>query len=147
MNFFLLTSFLCTSFLAAQNSILKPPANITKAFELQYPEKKPIWTLEYNKDYIKFIANFTQSANIKSCAIYDDKGVFRAYKVQILMEKLPQNVKKYLTKEYPMSVKQVFSVVDEKKNETYEVGTVKGRKNYTIVFDKNGNCKSRTQIE
>ncbi|MEN2398816.1 hypothetical protein GKZ90_0003475 [Flavobacterium sp. MC2016-06] len=148
-NLFVITSLLWCSFLLAQQSILQPPENIKLAFEKQYPKKKPIWSLELgnNDNDIKFIASFIQSPNVKAVAVYDNKGAFKAYKAQILMTKLPKNTIKYLAKEYPKSVKQTLSVVDDKNVETYEVVAIKDKKYYKIIFDKSGDLKNRIQIE
>lgn len=148
-RFFLNILFLFCGFLSAQNSILQPPESVKLAFEKQFTNQKPIWSMELgsNVDDIKFVANFTQYPKLKAVAVYDSKGIFKSYKVPASMEKLPAVTKKYLTKEYQNTAKQVFIVVDDKKVETYEVLAVKDKKKYRMVFEKNGDFRNKTEIE
>lgn len=141
-------AFLWCSILLGQ-SILLPSENIEMAFKKQYPAKKPIWNIEYGTadDDIRFIAKFTEKNNTNAFAVYNSDATLTAYKVQILIEKLPQPARIYLTKNYLKGIKQILSVVADKNVTTYETEVVKDKKKYTIVFDKNGDFKNRIQFE
>ena len=158
----LFTTFLCCNFLIGQHSILLPSENIVKAFEKQYPQKKPIWSMEYgNEDHISFAAKFTTAAKTHAYAVYDSDGNFKTYKEQISSTKLPKNIQHYLdtnyavktnskskfkTKSVPATVREAYSVVDAKHKATYEVRVKKDGKNYNLIFDTEGNLIKRIQI-
>lgn len=159
----LFTAFLCFNFLIGQQSILLPSENIVKAFEKQYPQKRPIWSMEYgkNENDINFAAKFTTTANTQAYAVYDSNGNFKSYKEQISSVKLPKNVQLYLDTNYPVKsslksktkskakaapVREAYSVVDAKNKTTYEVKAVKDGKNYNLIFDTDGNLIKTIQI-
>ncbi|KRB59842.1 hypothetical protein [Flavobacterium sp. Root186] len=160
----LFTTFLCCNFLIGQ-SILLPSENIVKAFEKQYPQKKPIWSMEYGKDEndINFAAKFTTAAKTQAYAVYDSDGNFKTYKEQISNAKLPKNIQLYLDTNYPVktnskskvktksktvpaAVREAYSVVDAKNKATYEVRVKKDGKDYNLIFDPEGNLIKRIQI-
>lgn len=162
-NLFLFTAFLCCSFLMGQ-SILLPSEDIRKAFEKQYPKKKPIWSIEYgkNEDDINFAAKFTAMANTWAYAVYDSNGNFKSYKEQISSAKLPKNALVYLDINYPVKsnpkskskskdkatvpVREAYSAVDAENTTTYEVKALKDGKNYNLIFDTEGNLIKTIQI-
>lgn len=170
-SFFLTLSILCCSVLMGQ-SMLQPSKNIRVAFEKQYPNKKPYWTMEFGNSEtdIKFSAKFMTSAKTQAYAIYDDKGNFKAYKEQISSAKLPKNIQLYLNANYlekakplsksklkskgkskakviNVSIKEAYSVINDKNNKTYEVKAKKEGKNYNLVFDTEGNLLKTIQLE
>ena len=102
--FYLFTAFLCFNFLIGQQSILLPSEKTVKAFEKQYPQKKPIWSMEYgkNENDINFAAKFTIAAKTQAYAVYDSDGNFKKYKEQISSAKLPKNGQTYLDTNYPV---------------------------------------------
>jgi len=141
--------FIYSNFLISQNGILVPPENVRKAFENQYPSKKPIWDIEYSgkSDDVIFEAKFNDAPNILAFARYDKSGNFKAYKGQILVNKIPKKAQTYLKKNYPAkSLKQFFSVVDNLNVRTYEAAVIKDSKFYNIIFDQNGEFNRKTQI-
>lgn len=164
----LFKTLLCFNFLIGQQSILLPSENIVKAFEKQYPQKKPIWSMEYgkNENDIYFAAKFTTTGKTQAYAVYDSDANFKAYKEQISSAKLPQAVLAYLDANYPAKsssksksksktktkaapaapVREAYSVVDAKNKTTYEVKAVKDGKNYNLIFDTDGNLIKTIQI-
>lgn len=164
----LCTAFLCFNFLIGQQSILLPTENIVKAFEKQYPQKKPIWSMEYgkNENDIYFAAKFTTEVKTQAYAVYDSDGNFKKYKEQISSTKLPKNAQDYLDTNYPVKstsssksksksksktkatvpVREAYSAVDAKNKTTYEVKAVKDGKNYNLIFDEEGNLIKTIQI-
>lgn len=157
-NIFLFTAFLFSTFLIGQNSgVLVPPESVRMAFEKQYPKKTVIiWSMEYGEtdDDIKFEAKFNETPQTKGYALYDGKGNFKSYKVQIILAKLPKNGQVYLKKNYPINaktklnpVKQIFLVQNDKNETRYEAGVIKDKKNYNVVFDKDGTFVRRVQID
>lgn len=149
-NIFLFFAFLWYSFLLAQNSLIVPPENIRTAFEKQFPKKRAVWDIEYSSkgDDIIFEAKFYETLKTIAFARYNKEGLFKAYKVQILINKLPKNAQTYLKRNYTVkSYKQFFSVVNELNVGTYEAGVIKDAKFYNLIFDKNGNLFKRVQIK
>jgi hypothetical protein len=159
----LFTTFLCCNFLIGQQSTLLPSENIVKAFEKQYPQKKPIWSMEFGKDEndINFEAKFTTAAKTQAYVTYDSDGNFKTYKEQISSAKLPKNIQLYLdtnypvktspkskvkTKAVPVTVREAYSVIDAKNKATYEVRVKKDGENYNLIFDTEGNLIKRIQI-
>jgi hypothetical protein len=148
-NIFLAGAFLWCGLLLAQNSLVVPPQNIRTAFENQYPKKKAVWDIEYSgkSDDIIFEAQFNETAKTIAFARYDKDGLFKAYKVQILLNKLPQKAQTYLKKNYSTkSYRQFFSVVNDLNVNTYEANVIKDAKFYSLNFDKNGEFFKRVQI-
>lgn len=166
-KFYLFVAFLCCKVLFGQ-AILLPSENIRSAFEKQYPQKKPIWTMEYGKnvDDIYFAAKFAVAAKTQAYAVYDSDGNFKTYKEQISSSKLPKEAQVYLDANYPVksnakpkskskaktkaapvaTAREAYSVVDAKNKATYEVRTVKDGKNYNLIFDTEGNLIKTIQI-
>ncbi len=166
-KFYLFVAFLCCKVLFAQ-AILLPSENIRNAFEKQYPQKKPIWTMEYGKnvDDIYFAAKFAVTAKTQAYAVYDSDANFKAYKEQIPSVKLPKEALLYLDANYPVkpsakpkskskaktkaapaaTVREAYSVFDANNKTTYEVKAVKDGKNYKLIFDEEGNLIKTIQI-
>ncbi|MBF4516694.1 hypothetical protein IRZ71_10075 [Flavobacterium sp. ANB] len=167
-NFFLFIAFLYCHFLIAQ-SILQPTENIRLAFEKQYPQKKPYWTMEYgkNENDIRFAAKFTTTAKTQAYAVYDSDANLKLYKEQISTDKLPKDAQLYLDANYPVksnskpssksktktktkavvvTARESYSVVDAKNKTTYEVRTKKDGKNYNLIFDTEGNLIKTIEI-
>ncbi|SEP08649.1 hypothetical protein SAMN05444671_4434 [Flavobacterium sp. CF108] len=164
----LFTAFLCFNFLIGQQSILLPSENIVKAFEKQYPQKKPIWSMEYGKNEsdIYFAAKFKTAANTQAYAVYDSDGNFKTYKEQISSAKLPKAIQTYLDANYSVkststskskskskskakptaAVREAYSALDAKNKATYEVKAAKDGKNYNLIFDEEGNLIKTIQI-
>ncbi|WP_343694579.1 hypothetical protein [Flavobacterium sp.] len=148
-------------------SILLPSENIIKAFEKQYPKKNPNWSMQYGakEDDITFIAKFKATGNTQAYAVYESNGNFKAYKEQIPGSKLPKEIQAYLDANYPIKsntksktkskvkvktpavpAREAYSVVDAKNKMTYEVKTKKDGKNYSLLFDTEGNLIKTIQI-
>jgi len=146
-DIFLAFAFFCTSFLIAQNGIMPtgeitPPEKVRFTFEKEYPNKKPIWSIEYvgdDNDEIRYEAKFKTDTNTEALAVYDNLGVVKAFELQIPLGQLPQKAQAYLKKNYPAkAIREIAVVVDYKNKTTYEVGVEKDSKFYDVVFDKNG---------
>lgn len=152
-NVLLLIAFLYSSLFIGQNSLLLPSENVIAAFEKQYPNKKPIWTLEYGKnDDVRFVAEFKAIDKTKQFAIYNSDGSFKSLKTQIQITKLPLKAQTYLKKNYPVKGKinpigKIFAIIDDKNNETYIGEIKKDKKLYNVVFDKDGEFIKRIEID
>jgi hypothetical protein len=150
MNYFLFIAFFWFGLISGQNSTLLPSENVRQAFEKQYPKKKPIWTIEYssNKEVdITYIANFTLPEKNKALAVYDSKGNFKAYKVQITIKKTPLILQNYLTENCLDPIKDILDVIDDKNVSSYEVRAIKDTKLYYLFFDKEGQYIRKIQVE
>ncbi|KFF03365.1 hypothetical protein [Flavobacterium reichenbachii] len=149
-NYFLLITFLFCSSIIAQNSLLLPPENVQMAFKNKYPSKIPIWSIEYSnnqKEEVEFEAQFAETSGIKACAVYDQSGAFKAYKVPIQLNKLPKKVQIYLKKNYTLKfIKEILNVLDDKNASSYSVSLRKNAKLYRLIFDANGDYKDRTRL-
>lgn len=137
--------FLCANYLMAQNDPNKeviPPEKVKFTFEKEYPNKKPVWSLDYvgdDNDEIRYEAKFKTDTNAEALAVYDNLGILKAYELQIPLSQLPPKAQTYLKKNYPAkAVREIAVVVDYKSKTTYEVGVEKDSKFYDVVFDKNG---------
>ena len=139
---FLLLVLLYGSFLSAQNEVVTPPEKVRFTFEKEYPNKVPVWAIDYvgdDNDEIRYEAKFIKDKNIKALAVYDNLGVLKAYELQIPLSQLPQKAQNYLKKNYsPKAIKEIAVVVNDKNKTTYEVGLEKGSRFYDVVFDQNG---------
>jgi hypothetical protein len=149
----LLISFLYSSFIIGQNSMLVPPEAVTSAFERQNPNKVPSWSIEYGKnDQIYFEGAFTTSEKKKAFAVYDRFGAFKSLKTQVSIERLSSKAQTYLKKNYPaknkvMPVGKILSVIDDKNTQTFIAEVKKDKKYYNIVFNKDGEFVKRTEID
>ncbi|MEO8532716.1 MAG: PepSY-like domain-containing protein [Flavobacterium sp.] len=146
-NVFLILVFLCSGYLMAQEGVktkevVTPPEKIKFIFEKEYPNKVPVWSIEYvgdDNDEIRYEAKFNADKNTKALAVYDNLGNLKAYESQIPLSQLPQKAQAYLKKNYPpKAIHEIAVVVDDKNKTTYEVGIEKDAKFYDVVFDKNG---------
>ncbi|MFD2941575.1 hypothetical protein [Flavobacterium notoginsengisoli] len=146
-NVFLIFTFLCSSFVIAQEGInmkkvITPPEQVRLAFEKEYPGKVPVWSEEYvgdDNDEIRYEARYNVNTTTKALAIYDNLGNMKAYELQIPLSKLPPKAQAYLKKNYsPKAIREIAMVVDYKNMTTYEVGITKDAKFYDIQFDKDG---------
>jgi hypothetical protein len=147
-NVLLLIAFLCSNFFIGQ-SLLVPPDNVIRAFEKQYPDKKPIWDMELGKnDEIKFVAAFKTADKKKKFVTYDSNGVFKTSKKQIAINQLPLKGQKYLKKNYNVkTVGQILAVVDN-QNQTSYMAEIKSNKSmFNLVFDANGEFIKRIEIK
>ncbi|TDX09732.1 PepSY-like domain-containing protein [Flavobacterium sp. S87F.05.LMB.W.Kidney.N] len=146
-NAFLTFTFLCSSFLIAQEGtkmkkVVTPPEVVRLAFEKEYPGKVPVWAEEYvgdDNDEIRYEARYNVNNTTKALAVYDNLGAMKAYELQIPLSQLPPKAQAYLKKNYPAkAIREIAVVVDYKKITTYEVGIEKDAKFYDIQFDKDG---------
>jgi hypothetical protein len=131
----------------AQNGIMPtgkitPPEKVRFNFEKEYPNKAPVWSIEYvgdDNDEIRYEAKFNADKNTKALAVYDNLGYLKAYELQIPYSQLPQKAQTYLKKNYPAkAIHEIAVVVDDKNKTTYEVGVEKNSQFYDVIFDKNG---------
>lgn len=141
-NVFLIIVLFWSSFLIGQNEVVTPPEKVKFAFEKEYPNKVPVWSLKYvgdDGDEIRYEAKFNTDKNTKALAVYDNLGLLKAYELQIPLSQLPAKAQAYLKKNYKAkAIKEIAVVVDDKNKTTYEVGVEKDSKFYDVVFDKNG---------
>lgn len=131
----------------AQNNVnstekVTPPEKVRFAFEKEYPNKIPVWSLEYvgdDNDEIRYEAKYNANPTTKALAVYDNLGLLKAYELQIPLSQLPPKAQAYLKKNYPAkNVHEIAVVTDDKNKTTYEVGIEKNGAFYDVVFDKNG---------
>lgn len=125
----------------AQNKIV-PPAEVSAAFEKEFPKMKPVWSQEYvadDKSEIRYEAKFSTSSGNKVAA-FDKLGNLKAIETSVQLGQLPTNAFHYIRKKFELeAVKEASQVVDGSKNKTYEVGIQMTGKFYVLVFDKDGN--------
>ena len=134
-NVFIAVFFLCSGFLMAQEGTnmkekITPPEKVLFTFQKEYPNKVPVWAMEYvgdDNDEVRYEAKFKTDTNAEALAVYDNLGVLKAYELQIPLSQLP-----------PKAIKEIAVVVDYKSKTTYEVGVEKTGRFYDVVFDKNG---------
>ncbi|MBF4508608.1 hypothetical protein IRZ83_18175 [Flavobacterium sp. JLP] len=145
-NFLLVFLFLYSSLIIGQNGVspekITPPEKVLFTFQKEYPNKIPLWSVEYvgdDNDEIRYEAKFKTDTNAEALAVYDSLGVLKAFELQILLSQLPARAQTYLKKNYPANaIREIAVVVDYKNETTYEVGVEKSSKFYDVVFDKNG---------
>jgi hypothetical protein len=145
-NFLLVFLFLYSSLIIGQNGIsaekITPPEKVLFTFQKEYPNKIPVWSVEYvgdDNDEIRYEAKFKTDTNTEALAVYDNLGVLKAFELQIPLSQLPARAQAYLKKNYSANaIREIAVVVDYKNETTYEVGVEKSSKFYDVVFDKNG---------
>ena len=146
-NVFIAVLLLCSGFLLAQEGInmkekITPPEKVLFTFQKEYPNKVPVWAMEYvgdDNDEVRYEAKFKTDTNAEALAVYDNLGVLKAYELQIPLSQLPAKAQAYLKKNYPpKAIKEIAVVVDYKNKTTYEVMVEKDSRFYDVVFDKNG---------
>lgn len=136
---------LAGSMLSAQNRNAKavvPPAEVSAAFEKEFPKMKPSWTQDYegsDKSDVRYQASFS-SNNANKMAEYDKTGNLKAVETSLQLGQLPPNIFHYIRKNYAFeTIKEAVKVVDGSKNTTYEIGIQKDNKFFDLVFDAGGN--------
>ena len=146
-NVFIAVFFLCSSFLMAQQGLnmkeqVTPPEKVLFTFQKEYPNKVPVWSMEYvgdDNDEVRYEAKFKTDTNAEALAVYDNLGILKAYELQIPLSQLPPKAQGYLKNNYPAkAIREIAVVVDYKNKTTYEVGVEKDSRFYDVVFDKNG---------
>ncbi len=146
-NVFIAVLFLCSGFLMAQEGTnmkekITPPQKVLFTFQKEYPNKIPVWNIDYvgdDNDEIRYEAKFKTDTNQEALAVYDNLGVLKAFELQIPLSQLPPKAQAYLKKNYPpKAIKEIAVVVDYKNKTTYEVMVEKDSRFYDVVFDKNG---------
>lgn len=140
-SIFLIIVSLCSNYLMAQE-VITPPDVVKLAFEKGYPNKKPVWSMEYvgdDNDEIRYEAKFNLTTKTKAVAVYDNSGILKAFEKKIPLSELPQKAQTYLKTNYPTNaIREIAIITDYKNKITYEVGIKKEDKFYDVVFDKNG---------
>ncbi|MDR7370065.1 hypothetical protein [Flavobacterium aquidurense] len=146
-NIFIVVFSFCSSFLIAQEGVnmkekITPPEKVLFTFQKEYPNKIPVWSMEYvgdDNDEVRYEAKFKTDTNAEALAVYDNLGTLKAYELQISLSQLPTKAQAYLRKNYAASaIREIAVVVDYKNKTTYEVGVEKSSKFYDVVFDQNG---------
>jgi len=121
---------------------ITPPEKVLFTFHKEYPNKIPVWSMEYvgdDNDEVRYEAKFKTDTNAEALAVYDNLGTLKAYELQISLSQLPAKAQAYLRKNYAASaIREIAVVVDYKNKTTYEVGVEKSSKFYDVVFDQNG---------
>lgn len=132
--------------LQAQNKT-NPPAEVSAAFEKEFPKMKPSWTQDYEGDAateVRYEATFS-SNNVNKMAVFDKLGNLKAVETSLQLGQLPPNVFHYIRKNYSFeTIKEAVKVVRDKTT-TYEIGIVKDNKFYDLVFDAGGNFVKQQQ--
>lgn len=146
-KFLLAFGCLATVMAYAQNKIVLP-AEVSSAFEKEFPKMKPSWTQEYvgdDKSEIRYEAQFSTN-NTNKVAAYDKLGNLKAIETAVQLGQLPTNAFHYIRKKFALeTIKEASQVVDGSKQKTYEVGIENAGKFYVLVFDKDGNFVQQTQ--
>lgn len=146
-NVFIAVFFLCNAFLMAQEGVnmkekVTPPEKVLFTFQKEYPNKVPVWSMEYvgdDNDEVRYEAKFKTDTNQEALAVYDNLGILKAFELQIPLSQLPAKAQGYLKKNYSAkAIREIAVVVDYKSKTTYEVGVEKTGRFYDVVFDKNG---------
>lgn len=161
-NVLLFTFLLYSSFIISQEGLIVPPEIVKSAFEKEYPQKKALWSIEYGSkaNDIRFEAKFSTDTKAIGFVQFDQNGIFKFYKEQILISKLPKNAKLYLDKNYPLKAiktkakskaiipaRVVFCVTDAMSTVKYEASVKEDAKNYKVIFDADGNYINKVQIK
>ena len=118
-----------------------PSIEVKIAFEKDFAKEIPEWTKDFGGedfDQIRYKAKFKTNTS-EGLAVYDNIGNLKAYEVSIQKKDIPANSINYLNKKYEnFTISDASKVRNDKNEITYEVGIVRDRKFYDIVFDNNG---------
>lgn len=149
-NAIYLISLFCGWMVSAQNPVKEtvPPAEVSAAFEKEFPKAKPVWASEFtgdDSDEVRYEATFTRNS-LRNLAAYDKLGNLKAVETEISMNQLPGNAFHYLrSNTYEKNIVELAKVTDNSKNTTYEIGIKKEGKFFDLVFDSNGNFVKRVE--
>lgn len=131
----------------AQNKVV-PPAEVSSAFEKEFPKMKPVWSQEYvgdDRSEIRYEAQFSNN-EVNKLAAFDKLGNLKAVETAVQLGQLPANAFHYIRKKFSFeTIKEASKVVDSNKQTTYEVGMETNGKFYVLVFDKDGNFLQQTE--
>lgn len=134
----------------AQNPVKKivPPAEVSAAFEKEFPKAKPVWSSEFtgeDSDEVRYEATFSRN-NVRNMAAYDKLGNLKAVETEISLKQLPGNAFHYLrSNTYEKNIVELAQVTAADKSITYEVGVEKEGVFFDLVFDSRGNFVKRVE--
>jgi hypothetical protein len=144
---FLLFALSAFAFVQAQKIV--PPAEVSAAFEKEFPKMKPNWTQEFTGDdhsEIRYEAQFTAANNTNKVAAFDKLGNLKAVETGLQLGQLPTGAFHYIRKKFSLeTIKEASEVIDNDKNKTYEIGIESNQKFYVLVFDKDGNFVTQNE--
>ena len=108
------------------------PLKVKTAFENKYPTLK---VKKWEKENMNYEASF--EIKEKECSLLiDTTGKILETELEIEMNSLPENMKEYLSKNYPkQKINETAKITDSKGTITYEA-EIKGK---DLIFDVNGN--------
>jgi hypothetical protein len=111
------------------------PEVVKKAFATQFPKVAKVnWVLEKTGEYE---AEFN-SNKIEMSAVFDEKGILLETESEIKEAALPQTIKSVLAKDFAGYKIDEIAKTEAKDAVTYEMAAKKDKKEYGLVFDKNG---------
>lgn len=148
-NVICLFSLFCGWIISAQNTKeIVPPAEVSAAFEKEFPQTKPVWASEFtgeDSDEVRYEAIFSLD-NIRNMAAYDKLGNLKAIETEITINQLPENAFHYLrSNTYEKNIVEMARVTNGNKMITYEIGLQKGNRFFDLVFDRSGNFIKRVE--
>jgi len=111
------------------------PEAVKKAFTTQYPKVEKVkWGLEKPGEYeAEFDFNKTAMS-----VLYNEKGILLETESEIKEAELPQAIKSTLAKDFAGYKMDEIEKTETKDMVTYEITAKKDKKEYNLVFDKNG---------
>jgi len=138
-------SFILNSF-AQQKKKEEVSALAKSAFTTKFPDAQKIkWSIEKPGEYeAEFLIN-----GVETSAVFDASGKFIESETAIKESELAQPIKATLAKDFAnYKLEEIEKSTDAKGTVTYEIAAKKDKKEYEIVFDKNGkllNLKEETE--
>lgn len=100
---------------AQDKPVKAPPASVKEAFQKQYPGVKAKWELEDGN----YEASFT-SKNVKTSALYDEKGKLQETETAISQEEFPRAAKEFIAQKKLGPIKETAKIVKPDGTIQYE---------------------------
>lgn len=120
---------------------IKPPLEVVKAFQKEFPKIKPHWRKTYrgeNETELNYDGDFVIN-NINMTAIYNVYGVFKVLHCDIAPNDIPEKALQYLHKNYPNhTIESSIKVMDNSNKTTYEIGIKINNHLSDAIFDAQG---------
>ncbi|MBO9617799.1 MAG: PepSY-like domain-containing protein [Niabella sp.] len=114
---------------AQDKQVKTPPAPVKAAFQKQYPGVKAKWELEDGN----YEASFTNK-NVKTSAIYDEKGNLQETETAIPGQEFPKAAKDFITSKKLGPIKETAKIVKPDGTIQYEAEI----KKMDYLFDAKG---------
>jgi len=115
-----------------QQSLTDVPDNLRNRFSTDFPDQKPMWTMDGSKYRAEYKDQVTGTGR---AIIYDGKGNPMYTEVELKNNDYPVTISDYYSRTYPNEKYSVWSSQDNEGVPNFQIN----RNSETILFDEQGN--------